>query len=290
MSQLLAGGSCRIVARAHRAGERGRSMPSSRSTPAGARTAAAASEKRWREGNALRPARRRAAHGEGQPQRARHAHDVGQPPVCGLRPRRRRIARRARTRRWHGDPRQDERAGVHAARLHRQRGVRHDPQSVGPPPHAGRVERRCCRRGCGGHRAAGARHRWRRLDPSPRLAHRARRLQAFAGTRRARRRPAADPARLRSRGRYRADHSRCDAACWKLSPRRIRATPRRRRSQQCRGACRNTSHAAILYVPRFGDAPVDAEIAQSVARACSSYSRSSGIRLPRRPRPSTSMP
>ena len=43
---------------------------------------------------------------------------------------------------------------------------------------AGRLERRRGGRGRGGPRAAGARHRRRRLDPPPRVAHRARRLQA----------------------------------------------------------------------------------------------------------------
>src|SRR5690606_26420405 len=67
--------------------------------------------------------------------------------------------------------------------LHRERRVGHLPQPVGPRPHARRVLQRRGRRGRRRDGARRPRGRRRRLDPHPRLVHRARRPQADAGAR-----------------------------------------------------------------------------------------------------------
>ena len=81
-------------------------------------------------------------------------------------------------RRRAGHDRQDElpRAGHPAD--HRAARLRRDAQPLGPRAHAGRLERRLCRRGRRRDGADGARQRRRRLDPHPGLQLRPRRPQA----------------------------------------------------------------------------------------------------------------
>ncbi len=69
--------------------------------------------------------------------------------------------------------REDQHSRARLEGRHRQHGVRTDPQSVEPRPHAGRVVRR--QRGCHRRRHGAAGHRvgWWRIDPHPLVVLRA---------------------------------------------------------------------------------------------------------------------
>jgi aspartyl-tRNA(Asn)/glutamyl-tRNA(Gln) amidotransferase subunit A len=80
------------------------------------------------------------------------------------------------------DPdRQDDDAGIRAQAFHRRPVLRTHAQPLEPRHTLRRLERRRGGRGRGGHGAAGARLRWRRLDPHSGLLLRRRRPQGDAG-------------------------------------------------------------------------------------------------------------
>ena len=74
--------------------------------------------------------------------------------------------------------RQDQHGRVRDGLVHRELGLRADPQPVGPDARAGRLERRLGGRGRRRAGAARARHRHRRLDPPAGRALRHRRAEA----------------------------------------------------------------------------------------------------------------
>src|SRR5262249_6256048 len=122
----------------------------------GARAAADASAERWRAGQARGPL-------DGVPITikdslfGRSVRNLGQPALCRPRSAHGRNAGRSPARGWGGDSGQDERAGIHGPRLHRQSIVRANAKSVEHRPHTRRLERR--RRGCGRGRTWCARDR-----------------------------------------------------------------------------------------------------------------------------------
>ena len=124
-----------------------------------------------------------------------------------------------------GRPRQDEPARAGDLRLHRDRGLGHHPQPLGPRPHAGRLQRRL-RRGAGRRalrRRVGVGRR--RVDPHPRRALRPVRAEAAA-------RP--DLARPGSRALARAVGDRLAGALGRGLGPLARRLPRRRQRRPAR--------------------------------------------------------
>ena len=127
---------------------------------------------------AAQPARRGAFHGQGQHRHRRIADHLGSPLYRDHRsavdelP----VARIGGGRR--GVDRQDQHPGARFPGLHRQRAVRRRPAIRGTRRSHRRIIRGRRRRGGVRDRPDCARHRWRRVDPTPGFPYRGRRVEA----------------------------------------------------------------------------------------------------------------